>query len=117
MPRPRCNIDYDAIPGLLAEGETADAIAARFGTTRGSLAVQCSKRKISLCGPNGKRTRPKVVPRSAMEKPLELSEPTLELFKEKARAMKRHPAALARDLIEIIVQDDLYAAILDEQAA
>jgi hypothetical protein len=101
---------YDSIPELLAQGLNKAAIAERFGVTPSTLVVQCSRRGISLSrrGPKGRR-RTLTLP----EAPLDLSDVTMVALREKARDMGTDVVRLVRDLLETIVADDLYNAVLD----
>ena len=105
---------YDMIPELLAEGLNKAAIAERFGVTPSTLVVQCSRRGISLSrrGPKG-RKRTLTLP----EAPLDLADTTMVALREKARDMGTDAVRLARDLLETIVAEDLYTAVLDLEPA
>jgi transposase-like protein len=105
---------YAEIPALIEQGRTKVEIAERFGVTPSTLAVQCSRRGISLSksGPRGRR-RTLTLP----EAPLDLSDVVMVGLREKARAMGTDAVKLARDLLEAIVADDLYAAVLDLEVA
>ena len=63
----------------------------------------------------------KRVPRTKLvlpDEPLLLSDDVLKSLREAARSMgKRSTARLVSDLLEKIVSDDLYKAVLDEEAA
>ena len=100
---------YARIPALLKQGMTKTEIAAMYGVKLGTLKVVCSKRGISLRkgGPRPRRTR----------STLPLSDGVLKSLSEAARAMGRDTARLANDLLEKIVNDNLYKAVLDEEAA
>ena len=106
---------YAAITTLMAEGKTKPEIAAMYGVTPGTLQVMCSKRGISLRkgGPLPKRTN-----LTLPDEPLPLSDDVLKSLREATRAMgKRSTARLVSDLLERIVSDDLYKAVLDEEMA
>jgi hypothetical protein len=106
------------------DGASATEIAERIGCTVGSLRVRCSQLGISL-----KRPRPRSSPCSqASSTPAHVtgtrpamvcfqvmpSQPFLEQFEGSAKARGFSSAALAQALLEVIVQDDLYEAVLDE---
>jgi hypothetical protein len=105
---------YAEIPALIEQGLTKAGIAERFGVTPGTLVVQCSRRGISLSrvGPRGRR-RTLTLP----EAPLDLSDTVMIALRHKARSMGTDVVQLARDLLETIVADDLYAAVLDLEVA
>ena len=106
---------YAEIPALIEQGRTKVEIAERFGVTSSTLAVQCSRRGISLSkngGPRGRRCN-----LTLPEAPLDLSDTVMIALRHKARSMGTDVAQLARDLLETIVLDDLYAAVLDLEVA
>ena len=103
------------IPALLLEGMTEDEIAAMYGVTPGTLVVLCSQRGISLRRGGSLRKRTNL---TLLDEPLPLSEGVLKSLREAARAMGKDSAArLVSDLLEKIVSDGLYKAVLDEEAA
>ena len=105
---------YAEIPTLIERGLTKVDIAQRFGVTLGTLAVQCSRRGISLRrGGSLGRKRTLTLP----EAPLDLSDVTMTALRKKARSMGTCEVRLARDLLETIVADDLYSAVLDLEVA
>jgi len=106
---------FARIPALLLDGMTKNEIAAMSGVTPGSLAVLCSQRGISLRkgGPLPKRNN-----LALPDEPLPLSDGVLKSLSEAARATgKDSTARLVSDLLEKIVNDGLYKAVLDEEAA
>ena len=105
---------YDSIPELVEQGLNRGEIAKQLGVTPSTLQVQCSRRGISLRrgGPLGRKRN-----LSLPDAQLELGEPILAALRAKARAMGTDSARLARDLLETIVEDDLYAAVLDLEHA
>jgi hypothetical protein len=122
MNRSRITDDMFArIPALLLEGMTKAEIAAIYGVTSGTLVVRCSQRGISLRrgGTLPKRTKlPKRTNLTLPDEPLPLSDGVLKSLSEAARAMgKDSTARLVSDLLEKIVNDGLYKAVLDEEAA
>ena len=122
MNRSRITDDMFArIPALLLEGMTKAEIAATYGVTSGTLVVRCSQRGISLRrgGTLPKRTKlPKRTNLTLPDEPLPLSDGVLKSLSEAARAMgKDSTARLVSDLLEKIVNDGLYKAVLDEEAA
>jgi len=122
MNRSRITDDmFSRIPVLLLEGMTKAEIAAMYGVTPGSLVVLCSQRGISLRrgGALPKRTKlPKRTNLTLPDEPLPLSHGVLKSLSEAARAMgKDSTARLVSDLLEKIVSDGLYKAVLDEETA
>ena len=96
---------YAGIPALLEQGMTKAGIAAMWGVKLGSLVVYCSRRGISL-RKNGPH---KLV--------LPLSDDVLKLLRDAARRLgKGSTERLASELLGKIVSDDLYKAVLDEEA-
>ena len=112
---------FARIPTLLLEGMTKAEIAAIYGVTPGTLVVRCSQRGISLRRGETlpKRTKlPKRAPLTLPDEPLPLSDGVLKSLSEAARAMgKDSTARLVSDLLEKIVSEGLYKAVLDEEAA
>jgi hypothetical protein len=101
------------IPALLEQAKTE--IAAIYGVKLGSLKVLCSRHGISLRkgGPLPKRTN-----LTLRDEPLPLSDDVLKSLRAATRAMgKDSTARLVSDLLERIVSDDLYKAVLDEEMA
>ena len=96
---------YAGIPALLEQGMTKAEIAGVLGVKPGSLAVCCSRRGISLR---------KGGPRKLV---LPLSDDLLKSLRKAARSFgKGSMERLVSDLLEKIASDDLYKAVLDEEA-
>ena len=96
---------YARIPALLKQGTTKAEIAAMFGVKLSTLVVLCSRRGISL----RKGLRRALV--------LPLSDDVLKSLRDVARRLgKGSPEWLASELLRKIVSDDLYMAVLDEEA-
>jgi hypothetical protein len=114
---------FARVPELLLEGMAKDEIAAMYGVTLSTLVVMCCRRGISLRkgGPLSKRSNgplPKRTNLSLPDEPLPLSDGVLKSLREATRTMgKDSTARLVSDLLEKIASDDLYKAVLDEQAA
>ena len=106
---------YNSIPQLLADGMTKAEIAARFGTTPGSLQAQCSRHGISL----SRHGRGKLPMRtlSLPDAPLDLEQPVLGKLREQARRMGTDEVKLINHLLRTIVEDNLYSAVLDLEIA
>ena len=117
MNRSRITDDMFArIPVLLLEGMTKAEIAAMYGVTLGSLAVLCCQRGISLRKGGSLPKRTKLPKNTSLTLPL--SDSVLTSLREAAQAMgKGSTARLVSDLLEKIVSDGLYKAVLDEEAA
>jgi len=122
----------EQIPSLLERGLSPADIAHRVGCTLGTLRVICSKSKVSLRqsyrrsdAPKAKETsaRPLVFPiRRASANHhqtmmLELPKMTAALLRQQAGAKRLSVSALAGMLLEKIVQDGLYDAVLDDGEA
>jgi hypothetical protein len=96
---------YAGIPALLEQGMTKTEIAAMFGVKPGTLAVLCSRRGISL-----RRGGPRKLV-------LPLSDDVLKSLRDAARRLgKGSTEWLVSELLGKIVSDDLYKAVLDEEA-
>ena len=105
---------YARIPALLEQGTTTTDIATMYGVTLGTLKVFCSQRGISLRKGGARPPRAKLV---LLDEPLPLSNDVLKSLRVAAHSMGRcSTARLASDLLERIVSDDLYKAVLDEHA-
>src|SRR5947208_10873051 len=105
---------------LIDQGYTAEHIAEHVGCTLGSLRVRCSQFGISL---RHRKTRkinlsrldaPNAALRSDQHRRLKISLPhaTADRLRRQAGLMRTSEATLAAALLEAIVQDDLYQAVL-----
>ena len=117
------------IPVLVQQGLNAEAIAARLGCSPGTLKVRCSQAGISLRVPKDVKVVPMVplVPAPKPPKPpkqkrcfafavpttLQLSRVAMSRLRQRAEAMGMNEAELVTTLLEMIAQDDLYDAVLD----
>ena len=111
------------IPVLVQQGLNAEAIAARLGCTVGTLKVRCSQAQISLRVPKEVKVVPLVplVPAANPPKPpkqrrsyaFALSPVAMSRLRQRAEATGMTEAALVRNLLEVIAQDDLFDAVLD----
>ncbi|MGA9455510.1 MAG: hypothetical protein WBV43_08570 [Pseudolabrys sp.] len=116
------------IPVLVQQGMTTEAIAARLGCKVGTLKVRCSQAQISLRVPREAKVVPLVslVPASPAEPPqskrcfafavpttLELSRVAMSRLRQRAEANGMNEAAFITKLLEVIAQDDLFDAVLD----
>jgi hypothetical protein len=108
---------YALIPALVAQGKTKVEIAETYGVTPGTLQVQCSLRDISL-RPGGKRGRRRLpvvtetVPIAAREPVIAEAVQIASSLRREAKARGMGEIALVLRLIEIIVKDKLYDAVL-----
>ena len=113
------------IPVLVQQGLNAEAIAARVGCKVGTLKVRCSQAGISLRVPKEVKVVP-LVPGSPDEPPpskrsyafavpttLELSRVAMSRIRQRAEAKGVTEADLVTTLLEMIAQDDLFDAVLD----
>src|SRR6478672_3439585 len=114
------------IPTLVQQGLDAEAIAARLGCNVGTLKVRCSQAQISLRVPKEVKVVPLVSdpkpPQSkrcfafALPSTLQLSRVAMSRLRQRAEAIGVNEAQLASVLLEVIAQDDLYDAVLDNKA-
>ena len=120
------------IPVLVQQGLNAEAIAARLGCNVGTLKVRCSQAQISLRVPRELKVVPLVPLLSPVKPPeppmqkrsyafalpttLKLSRVAMSRLRQRAEAIGVNEAQLASDLLEMIAQDDLYDAVLDNKA-
>jgi hypothetical protein len=114
------------VPALLLEGLHKPEIAERFGCTVGTLTVKCSKAKISLRAGGPRQPKPKPLPPPPVEAPplvpktLVASPITREAkaaLKARAESKGKNIVQLVSDLLEVIARDNLYDAVLDDEAA
>jgi hypothetical protein len=108
--RPRVFTDMvlARIPLWIDDGWTLDAIAEKIGTTIGSLYATCSRLGISLKGakrPASKREMDELV--------LRLPKPLLEKLDRRSLELSMSTEHLVIVLLEQIVGDNLFDAVLD----
>ena len=115
-----------SIPVLVQQGMDAEAIAAHLGCKVSTLRVRCSQAEISLRVPQEVKVVP-LVPVAKPPKPpkqkrcfafavpttRQLSKVAMSRLRQRAEAMGMTEAALVTTLLEVIAQDDLYDAVLD----
>ena len=102
---------YQLIPQLIGQGKTKQEIADSYGVTKATLQVQCSRRGISL-RPGGRRQR--VIVPVVVEHPPAVTEAAQIVslrLEAKARGM-RGELDLVSQLLDVIVKDKLYDAVL-----
>jgi len=111
------------------DGVSPAEVAQRIGCTVGTLRVRCSELGISLKHSGARsqkhnRSFVRTHPHTPMEQPpvqnawlkITLNERTMERFERTATSTGRSSAALATALLEKIVHDGLYEAVLDEES-
>ena len=116
------------IPALLDRGLSPTEIAQLCGCTLGTLRVVCSNAKISLrrkslSKPRAHETAPHLAGRNAAcswhdgYKPITIQLPvaTADLLRQRANEKGLAPSTLATTLLEVIIQDKLYDAVLDDR--
>jgi hypothetical protein len=108
---------YAAIPMMVAEGKRPEEIAAVYGCSPGTLKVQCSKKGISLR--RGVKPNPKPLEVASPKRPekLKLSPSASFILHLAAEKRASDVNSLARDLLETIAKDNLFAAVLDTENA
>ena len=109
----------EQIPTLIERGISVGEIADRIGCTRGSLRVVCSKAKISLRRTDGDKLRLLSDSGRPHHAAIPFKLPEMAMGKLRREAGKRGlaVATLASMLLEVIAQDNLYDAVLDEREA
>jgi hypothetical protein len=95
-----CKVDLALIPQLVDEGLSPLEIANTMGWTVGTLRVKCSHLKISLRRRGGKFALPG---------------PLLDQLHRRAVQMGVSTTELVANLLEEIVRDDLFDAVLDKR--
>ena len=99
------------IPGMVAQdGLNAKDIAQKLGCKISTLKVRCSQEKISLRPPRSRRGRPR-----SDEQIIRLSRGVVASLRKRAASFGKSEEMLARELLEVIVRDDLYDAVLDDE--
>lgn len=105
---------FEQIESLVSEGKSAKEIADKIGCKLGTLRVRCSQHRISL-----RRTIGMTGSRGNWPRKLVISineETSLDLALRAAKhGMSR--AKLAAALLETIVHDDLYSAVIDNDSS
>jgi len=101
---------YLEIARLVAQGLTAAEIADRIGCKLGTLRVRCSQYGISLRRNSGVGPSEGA---SSFRLSIRLSQATVQRLHKQARKAQTSGAKLAAELLEAIVRDELYGAVLD----
>jgi hypothetical protein len=123
----------EQIPTLVDRGLDAPEISRMIGCTLGTLRATCSRSKISLRRKTPTQTgewaerasAPRSVSLSTRRvssdghatMTLQLTEMTVDLLRQQAIGKGLAPSTLATMLLEMIVRDGLYDAVLDEHDA
>jgi hypothetical protein len=95
------------IPALVDGGLTAYEIAEELGCKITTLRVRCSQEKISLRRPGSRPQRPDLLT-------IRMSTEALAQLQNRALLFGTTRANVARELLETIVRDKLYDAVLDD---
>ena len=89
-------------------GMRAQNIAETLGCKISTLKVRCSQARISLRPPGSRHGRP-----NSDQRTIKLDNTAFLLLQQRAAASGKTAATLAQELIERIVRDNLYDAVLD----
>jgi hypothetical protein len=103
------------IAGLIQQGMSAEEIAERIGCKVGSLRVRCSQHGISLRRRNGSLAKSKNESRVRLT--ILLLEATADALQRRGKKIGMSRTKFAATLIEHIVRDDLYAAVIDADSS
>jgi len=105
----------EIIRRLAGEGKSAADIASVIGSTAGSVRVKCCRLKIKLAG-RGRPRSPRTQPRQIEERKLVvyLRAADYAALTRKAAHMQKSAAELSGKLLEAIVSDGIYQAVLDD---
>src|SRR5258708_29387698 len=99
------------IASFVQEGVSPAEIAERIGCKVSSLRVRCSQHGISLRRRNGSSVKTKH--QSRVRLTILLFEPTADALRPRGQNIGMSRTKFAAALLEHIVKDDLYAAVLD----
>ena len=111
------------IPPFIDRGLGAPKIAEAIGCTVGTLRVKCSKLGISLRQKTRSRSHPsnslnaddRMASKDQVSLSLLLPQTTIDQLRQRAAAKGMSESTLASLLLKIIVCDDLYEAVIDEE--
>jgi hypothetical protein len=98
-----------AIRELARQGKSASEIAAAIGSTAASVRVKCCRLKIQLSRRGRACLRP-----SEHRLVLYMRPEDYTALKQKAAHKRKSPAELAGTLLEMIVSDDIFQAVLND---
>jgi hypothetical protein len=101
------------ISTLVAQGLSAAEIAEKLGCSIGTLRVKCSHHGISLRRCDGSSTRPGRIPHARIV--IQLGRTAAIGLQQRAQTQGTTGPRLAAALIEAIVQDNLYEAVIDRE--
>jgi hypothetical protein len=99
------------IAGFVRQGMSPAEVAEKIGCKLGTLRVRCSQHGISLRRRNGDLAKTKH--KSRVRLTILLSEATADALHRRSKKNGMSRTMFAATLIEHIVRDDLYAAVLD----
>ena len=113
---------FDKIRSLVAQGRSCAEIASNVGCTVDTLKAQCSQQGISLRrrqaalqhGISRRRNEPAPEPVETIC--VSLSRSVMDELRSHAQAKNLRCAALVSAILEQIVADDLFEAVLDDAA-
>jgi hypothetical protein len=103
------------IASFVQQGLSPTVIAERIGCKVGTLRVRCSQHGISLRRQNGSPAKTKRESRVRLT--ILLFEATAEALERRGRKSGMSRTRFAATLIEHIVRDDLYAAVIDADSS
>lgn len=103
------------IAGHVQQGMSAAEIAEKIGCKVGTLRVRCSQHGISLRRRNGSLAKMKHESRVRLT--ILLFEATADALERRGRKSGMSRSKFAATLIEHIVRDDLYAAVIDADSS
>jgi hypothetical protein len=101
-----------AIPAMLDRGMSPEEIAAELGCTVGTLRVRCCRAKVSLRRNGDQPRRPRQPARKQVA--IDMKACTFEELRVRADSRGISASCLVGRLLETIVADDLFTAVLDD---
>jgi hypothetical protein len=105
----------DEIKTMVAQGLDKQLIADKVGCTPGSLKVVCCKNRISLRQPDRKPRQPKPAEPKLTALRLSISHLAMLRLQKHASDTGQTATKLAADLLEVITEDGLYDAVIDDR--
>jgi transposase-like protein len=109
---------FEQLPGWVQDGLSVDEISQQIGCTVGTLRVRCSQQGISLS--RRPRSKPLRVPPASQRLPrmtVPLPDSIIAILEQRADGKGVTGRKLAATLLETIVKDDLFEAVLDGELA